>query len=176
MRLLCLLVSLLILMSGPAWSQKNDSPLERGGLLPFPTGLRVGHTSWDGISQIHFGAHAKLGEVFPSFHFTPGIEAGFGDNATVITFNGDLAYSFTELSSFPWGFYGGGSLSLNYLNLDLGPAENIPGVDSDDWQLGLSALAGVTRARDNGDEWMLEARISLLDSPEFKLTLGYTFF
>jgi len=119
--------------------------------LDFPLGPRVGYTSWDGISQVHFGAHAKLGELFPNVEMTPNIEMGFGDDYTIITLNGDLAYQFTELTSAPWGLYGGGSLSLNYLDHDL--------VDGN-LDLGFSAIAGV----------------GILDSPDFKATIGYTFF
>ncbi len=184
MRGLCLILCLLLLVSVPALAQTTtrttagtQTQADSGGsFLPGPAGLRVGHTSWDGVSQIHFGAHMKLGEVFPNVDLTPGIELGFGDNVTIMTLNGDLAYQFTELASHPWGFYGGGSLSLNYVNFDLPDGAEAWGVDSSDWQLGLSALAGVTRATSSGDEWMLEARFSLLDSPDWKLTLGYTFF
>ena len=175
MRAWRLFLAFSLLIAAPVLAQTTPAEDSGGGLFPAPTGVRLGYTSWNGIDQMHFGAHMKLGEVFPNFQFTPGFEAGFGDDVTIITFNGDLAYEFTELASYPWGFYGGGSLSLNYVDFDLGGLGHLAG-DSDDWQLGLSGLAGVTMATDSGDEWMLEARFSLLDSPEFKLTLGYTFF
>ena len=135
--------------------------------LDVPLGPRVGYTSWDSISQVHFGGHAKLGELFPNVEMTPNIEMGFGDNFTVITLNGDLAYQFTELTTAPWGLYGGGSLSLNYLDND-----QIDG----NLDLGFSAIAGVTRKLGNQNEILAELRLGILDSPDFKATIGYTFF
>jgi hypothetical protein len=49
------------------------------------------------------------------------------------------------------------------------------GPDSDT-KLGLSVLAGTTRPLANGNELLGEIRFGLLDSPDFKLTFGYTFF
>ena len=144
----------------------QDTDADSGG-LPFPTGPRVRYTSFDGISQMHFGAHAKLSDLFPNVQFTPNIEMGFGDDLTLVTLQGDLSYRFTELVSFPWELYGGGCLALNYLK---------PANFDSDFQLGLSALAGISKALNNGDELLLETRFGILDSPDFKLTLGYTFF
>lgn len=135
--------------------------------LDIPLGPRVGYTHWDGINQMHFGGHAKLGELFPNVELNPGIEMGFGAGFTIITINGDLVYKFTELTTSPYGLYGGGSLSLNYLDHDL--------LDGN-MDLGLSALIGSTHEMSNGDEILGEIRLGILDSPGFKLTFGYTFF
>jgi hypothetical protein len=138
----------------------------KGG-LPFPTGLRAGYTSWENYGQMHFGAHAKLGDLFPNVQLTPAVEMGFGDDLTLVTVNGDLSYRFTELVSFPWELYGGGCLGLNFIK----PRD----IDSD-FQLGLSGLVGLSRTLAGGDEIMIETRLGILDSPGFKLTVGYTFF
>ncbi len=103
----------------------------------------------------------------PNVHFTPNVEAGLGGKATVITINGDLAYSFTEFVVQPWNLYGGGSLSFNSFNPDGG---------SPDTDIGLSALLGLERTLANDDELMFEIRLGLLDSPDVKFTLGYTLF
>ncbi len=132
-----------------------------------PVGARVGYTTWDSVNQMHFGGHVKISELLPNVDFTPGVEIGFGSNVTIMTVNGDLAYKFTEFVAAPWGLYGGGSLALNYVNPQ--------GLDSD-LDLGLSALLGTTRLLNNGHEVMLEIRIGLMDSPDFKATFGYTFF
>ena len=131
-----------------------------------PLGARVGYTSWEGLHQFHFGGHAKLGDVFPNVAFTPGLELGFGDNVTIITANADLAYRATELSVAPWGPYLGGSVSLNFVDTD-------GGSDAD---LGLSALGGTTYQLDNGNEVFAELRLGIIDSPDVKVTVGYTFF
>lgn len=155
---------LLCTAAGSAWAQTAPAT---GGDRPLPLGLRAGYTHWESISQLHLGAHAKLGDIFPNVQLTPGLEWGFGDDFTLVTLNGDLSYRFTELVSFPWELYGGGCLGLNYTK----PAD----FDSD-FQLGLSGLVGLAKKLAGGDEIMVETRFGLLDSPGFKLTLGYTFF
>ncbi len=130
-------------------------------------GARSGYTNWDGVDQIHFGAHLKLGEVFPNVHFTPNVEAGLGGGATIIAINGDLAYSFTEFVTHPWNVYGGGSFALNFINPDLGDS---------DTSIGLSALLGLERTFANEHQGMVEMRVGVMDGPDFKLTFGYTLF
>ena len=132
-----------------------------------PLGFRMGYTSWENVHQFHFGGQAKLGDIFPNVALTPNLEMGFGDNVTVITANGDLAYRVTELAEAPWGPYVGGGLSFIYVDYP---------VIGSDTNLGLSALVGTTYALDNGNEVFGELRLGVMDSPGLKLTVGYTFF
>jgi len=159
----------LVLAPTPAAAQEYQEYTARpqGGGSGTPIGLRLGYTSWEGLEQVHFGGHVLLGEITENVDLTPSLEIGTGNDLTVVIINGDLTYRFTELMSAPWGFYGGGSLSLVYLDADLG------GSDAD---LGLSAVGGFTRTFDNGHEGRLEVRLGLLDYPGFKLTCGYTLF
>jgi hypothetical protein len=130
-------------------------------------GLRTGFTNWGSVSQLHVGAHLKMGELFPGVYFTPNIEAGFGDNLTLIALNGDLAYSFTELVAFPWNLSAGGSLGFYYLDPKFGDT---------DTQLGVSALVGLERTLANDHQVLLEFRVGVMDSPDYKITVGYTLF
>ena len=132
-----------------------------------PFGVRAGYTSWKNLNQFHVGGHVYLGELWPNVEFTPNIEVGFGDSATVVTLNGDITYQFTEFFAFPWGLYGGGSLSFNWVNPDIGESKT---------DLGLSLLAGSTYTFANDHKGMTEIRFGILDSPDFKLTFGYTLF
>ncbi|MCP4571599.1 MAG: hypothetical protein GY838_04545 [bacterium] len=152
-----LVIALIIVATGAGTSLAEGIP---------PLGIRAGFTSWEGTDQIHMGAHAKLGDLFQNVAFTPGFELGFDSDVTVLTVNGDLAYRFTELAQAPWGPYGGGSLSFNFVDWN--------GTSATD--LGLSLLAGTTYDLDNGNELLGEIRLGLMDSPGFKLTFGYTFF
>lgn len=152
-----LLIAPILLLILPSLAAAGSTPL----------GVRAGYTSWDGIDQIHVGGHAKLGDLFQNVAFTPGLEVGFGDGATVLTVNGDIYYRATELLAKPWGLYGGGALSFNWVDYDA------VGSDTD---LGLSLLVGVTRELNNENELLAEVRFGILDSPDFKLTFGYTFF
>lgn len=151
-----LLIALVLLLTVPAVAAAGRPPL----------GLRAGYTKWDDLNQIHVGGHAKLGDLFPNIAFTPSLEVGFGDGATVVTVNGDIYYRATELIAKPWGLYGGGSLSFNWVDVDAGSNTD----------LGLSLLLGTTYELSNSNELMAELRFGILDSPDFKLTFGYTFF
>ena len=158
-----LLTVALLMLAAPTLAQ------DEGGTNPTLSrfGLRGGWTSWDGLSQMHLGAHYLAGELFPNVEFTPNIEVGFGDGATVWAFQGDLAYQFTELVEKPWGFYGGGCLAFNIVDVD--------GFDSQT-DLGLSLIAGGKYNFSSGRQGMFEVRVGILDSPDLKLTLGTTLF
>ena len=158
-----LLALALLAIAAPAPAQ------EGGGADPTlrKFGLRAGYTGWDGLSQFHFGVHYLAGELFPNVEFTPNVEIGVGDDATVVAVQGDVAYQFTEFVQKPWGFYGGGCLAFNYVDFS--------GVDSDT-DLGLSLLAGGTYDFANGRQGMVEIRVGVMDSPGFKVTVGTTLF
>lgn len=162
-----LLTAALLVLAAPALAQ------DEGGSNPTLSrfGLRGGWTNWGSdwgdINQFHLGAHYLAGELFPNVEFTPNLEVGFGDGATVWAFQGDLAYQFTELVQKPWGFYGGGSLAFNVVDIDGFGSET---------DLGLSLIAGGKYDFSSGRQGMLEIRIGLLDSPDFKLTVGTTLF
>ena len=166
---ICLL-SLLVLGAAGAALGQTDPVAEiddSGSTNNTPFGVRAGYTSWEGTNQFHFGAHVYLGELWPNFEFTPGVEVGLGDGATVMTLNGDLTYLFTEFVSFPWGLYGGGSLSFNLVDAKVGGSET---------DLGLSGLVGTRYTFANDHKGMAEVRFGIMDSPSFKLTFGYTLF
>ncbi len=153
MKKIALLVLSLVLLT--ATTQASDN---------IPMGLRAGFTS--GPDQLHIGAHAHTGEIFTGVDLTPNVEIGFGSNYTTIALNGDFTYSFTELVSPPWGFYAGGELGLIIMDHKIGSATD----------LGLSVLFGVTKTLDNGHTGLAEIKLGLLDSPDLKITAGYTFF
>ena len=100
----------------------------------------------------------------------PGIELGFGDDITLLAINGDLIYEFTELETVEWGFYVGGSLSLYHASFDSGLGG---GSETD---VGLTAVGGVKRKMLNGNDLFVELRLNIIDSPDFKFTVGITLF
>ncbi len=145
----------------------TGSPAQAAGNLTSPLFVRAGLTSWGQVNQMHLGAHLDKGEFAPNLALVPGVEIGWGDGFTIMTINGDLVYRSTELVSRPWEMYGGGSLSLNFFK---GPSD---GTNTD---LGLSGLLGITRNLTNGHTALAEIRLGLVDSPDWKLTLGYSLF
>ena len=159
-RLAPLLAIATLLCAGAATAQGDYE-------LQYPIGVRAGYTSWEDVGQMHFGAHVAMGEVMENISFTPNLELGLGDNLTVATINGDLTWSFSEMTTGAWGLYAGGSLGLIWVDPELGDANT---------DLGLSALAGLTRHFANGHDGFFEVRAGLLDSPGLKLTVGYNLF
>jgi len=162
LRLSALLLVLMCLGSASTFAAEDDGV---NSSLAF--GLRAGYTNWDNLDQFHFGAHLKVGEILPNVFFTPNVELSFGSAANIYIFNADVAYSFTEFVSSPWNLYGGGAFSLNFVKFD--------GIDTDS-SIGLSALIGLEYALSNGHQTLVELRAGLMDSPDLKLTFGYTFF
>jgi hypothetical protein len=132
-----------------------------------PFGIRAGYTNWKSYDQFHFGGHAYLGELWPNIEFTPNVEVGFGNDVFIMTLNADVTYLFSEFVRYPWGLYGGGSLSFNLVN---------PGVGDSTNDLGFSVLAGTRYSFSNDHIGMFEIRAGLIDSPDIKLTFGYTLF
>jgi hypothetical protein len=121
--------------------------------------------------QFHFGAHADLGEFTDRVRFQPNVEIGLGDNVTTLAFNAEAFYQFDgEL-----GPYAGGGLAINHWSFD-GGDDNPFGddVSGSDTELGINALGGVELHDRDGDTFFLEGKIGLVDSPDFKLTLGMT--
>lgn len=157
--LLSLMVAVVFLAPGATSAQTT--------FLRHPLGIRAGVTSWDRISQFHFGVHSDWGELAPNLALVPGVEMGVGDDFTIVTFNGDLLYRSTELVSRPWEMYGGGSLSFNIVD---GPGS---GSTTD---LGVSGIVGLDRYLSNGHTMLMEVRLGIIDSPDLKVTLGYSLF
>ena len=169
-----LIVMVVILAALPAAAQneaQEEADSSSGGSSTSQTlsrfGLRGGYTDWKEVSQFHFGVHYLAGELMPNVEFTPNIEVGIGDGATVVAVQADLAYQFTEFVQRPWGLYGGGCLAFNYVDHDLGGSST---------DIGLSLLAGGKYNFASGRQGMLELRVGVMDSPSFKVTIGTTIF
>ena len=126
-------------------------------------GIRGGLSS--GPDQFLIGAHIQTPPVGKDVYIVPSAEAGFGDDAFTLSFNGDLEYRFgSQESARP---YVGGGLSYFYVDPDNGES------DSD---FGLSVLGGVIFERKSGRPIFLEAKLGLADEvPDFKMIVGVTF-
>ena len=133
-------------------------------------GLRGGVTFEP--DQVHVGAHLEAGELFTNGVFLPNIEVGFGDDMTLFAFNPELVYRFTTRSNSGWGFYIGAGLGVNFVQWD----EDWRGRDESDTDLGLNILGGMSRGLSSGNEFFLELKLGVSDSPDAKITAGLTFF
>ena len=110
--------------------------------------------------QVYFGFHADLAEVAPRFWFRPNAEFGFGDRRTVVSLNGEFVYLIPVRSSEWTPYFGGGPALVvqNFRggNTDVGP--------------GFNFVAGIQQRRG----LLAEVKIGAIDSPGFKLGIGWT--
>ena len=138
---------------------------------PMAFGARVGYSI--SPDQFYVGAQADLGNVFGPGRLVPNVEFGFGDNLTTICFNGDYLYDF---EGTPWTV--GGEVGIIYTSWDDGGLSDIPGYDYDSssTDIGLSVLGNYNLVLSNGKILVLEAKLGLANSPDFKLGVGYNFF
>ena len=132
-------------------------------------GLRGGATFEP--DQVHVGAHLNGGELFTDGWFIPNIEIGFGDDITLVALNPELVYKFSKRSRSDWGFYIGAGLGLNFYSWD-GPGNG----DDSKTELGVNFLGGMSRKLSAGNDFFLELKLGAADSPDAKVTAGFTFY
>jgi hypothetical protein len=113
--------------------------------------------------QFHFGLHYDTGPLFERLSFRPNVEVGLGNDVTTVAANFEFAYWF-PLRRRPWGVYVGGGPALVVFRYD----DRFGG--GTDAKPGFNLLVGV--AHSHG--FFTEAKLGLIDSPEAKFTVGYT--
>jgi hypothetical protein len=121
-------------------------------------GARVG-TSVD-PDQFFFGGHYETRPLADRVTFRPNLEVGVGNGFNLIALNFELAYKFP--TSKPWGVYAGGGPALNILR--------IRSHDSDT-EGGFNVLLGI----EHRQGLFGEIKAGAIDSPNFKITIGYIF-
>jgi len=139
------LLGLVLFSSTPAFAQ--DAGI-RGGISVDP-------------DQIYFGGHLETSPLIDRLYFRPNVEVGFGDNMTLIAANMEFVYKFT--SRRPWNIYAGGGPALNVSIVD--------GADGSNTDAGFNMLVGVEQAKG----LFFEFKIGVVDSPDFKFGVGWTF-
>lgn len=142
---LSFLLVALFVLTGPAAAQ--DGGL-RGGLTVDP-------------DQFYFGGHLETSPLVDRLYFRPNVEVGFGDDLTLIAANMEFVYKFPNRSG--WGVYAGGGPALNIYMVD--------GADDSDTDAGLNLLVGVENTRG----LFFEFKMGVVDSPDFKFGVGWTF-
>jgi hypothetical protein len=124
-------------------------------------GIRAGVSA--DPDQFHFGAHYDTGPLFDRLHFRPNVEVGLGNDVTTVAANFEFVYWF-PISGRPWGVYAGGGPALVVFRYDSHFNDNT------DVQPGFNLLVGIGHSRG----FFAEAKLGLIDSPEAKFTVGYT--
>jgi hypothetical protein len=146
---LCMLTLLFVVLVSPVSAEAQSRIGIRAGISVDP-------------DQFYFGGHADVGEITNRFWFRPNLEIGAGDSRTLFTFNGELAYK-PSTNWKEWVPYLGGGPGLviqshhgeQNQDTDVGP--------------GFNFVAGVEKRKG----LLAEMKFGLLDSPSFKLGIGW---
>lgn len=128
-------------------------------------GPRVGMTV--NPDQVHFGAHLDAGYLSDNLRFQPSFTVGVGNDVTMWSTDFDVAYIFGS-SGNGWSPYLGGGPAVNILD------RNNRANDSD-LDAGLNVLGGVERRLSGGTRFFTELKLGLLDAPDMRWTVGWTF-
>ena len=153
-----LLVGVIVLLPGVA---RAASPVTSGG-------PRVGVSITP--DQFVFGGQLTMREFAPDWSFSPNLELGVGDHATVIAPNFDVQYHL-RLSGSDWRPYVGGGLGLAFVSVDL----PYPYRDHSDTEVGLNVVLGFTVPTNSGNQWFTEMRLGIADLPDLKIVGGFNF-
>ena len=111
--------------------------------------------------QFYLGGHYETGPLVDRLHFKPNIEAGFGDDLTLIAINFEFVYKFP--SKGPWNLYAGGGPAINFFSFD--------DVDDSETEPGFNILVGAESRRG----LFFEMKIGAIDSPDLKFGVGWSF-
>jgi len=161
MKSLRIVLAVLLIGAGAAQqSRAQDVILGIGG--------RVGATL--DPDQVHFGVHADLGEIVEQLVFRPNVEVGVGNDLTLVAINPEVVYRFTDHRTKNYVPYAGGGIGLNFLSHDNGH----PLADDDEFQVGLNLLGGLEFETSKTSSLFMEAKFGIGDSPEVKLSFGFT--
>ncbi len=117
--------------------------------------------------QFHFGGHIDFGELTTNLMMVPNLEIGVGDNVTTISPSFELDYRFRS----DWGVWS------PYLGGSAGPIFYSTKHGGSDTQFGLYIEGGIMKgftARNSG-YFFIEAKLGLIDAPDAKFTVGWTF-
>ena len=155
-----IIISLLfgILFSVTAFG--NNRPVGFRGIGP-----RLGFTL--NPDQFHFGGHIDFGDLSENLMILPNIEIGIGNDLTTVAPSFELDYRFRS----EWGAW------TPYLGGGVGPvfySHKNGGSHSD---LGLYAQFGIGKGSYGSQtgHFFIEGKLGLVDAPDFKATVGWTF-
>lgn len=149
-------------------------------LLAPSAALSMGFLGWGprmGLTgdpdQVHMGVHFDFGEVADNVRFQPNLEVGIGEQVTVVTMNYEAAYRF-EPARASWSPYLGGGLGVNHRSWDR--AGDRPFDEWSDTDLGMNFLMGIEKGTRSGNRFFTELKLGLVEPPDFKFTVGWTFY
>jgi len=117
--------------------------------------------------QFHFGGHIDFGDLAGNLMMLPNLEIGVGDHGTTIAPSFELDYRFRP----DWGVW------TPYLGGGVGPVFYSPENGDSYSKLGMYLQFGVGKgsAGSESGHFFIEGKLGLVDAPDFKATIGWTF-
>jgi len=117
--------------------------------------------------QFHFGGHIDFGDLAENLMMLPNIEIGVGDNLTTVAPSFELDYRFRS----DWGAW------TPYLGGGVGPVFYSwkHGGSSSDMGLYMQFGIGKGSSGSESGHFFIEGKLGLIDAPDFKATVGWTF-
>ena len=115
--------------------------------------------------QFYFGGHVETGPVVDRLWFRPNAELGLGNDQVLIAFNLEFAYRI-PVQSKPWAPYLGAGPALN-----IGSWTDRGGDDQTNLRGGFNSLVGVAHR----DGLFTELKVGVMDNPDLKFGIGYSF-
>jgi hypothetical protein len=117
--------------------------------------------------QFHFGGHIDFGDLANNLMMLPNLEIGVGDNITTIAPSFELDYRFRP-DWGSWTPYLGGGVGPVFYSVENGDSFS---------KLGLYAQFGIGRGSEGSQSghFFIEGKLGLVDAPDFKATIGWTF-
>ncbi len=117
--------------------------------------------------QFVFGGHLQTNPIIPKLTFRPNLELGLGSNVTTVAINLEFAYWF-PLQQHPFDIYAGAGPAMLIYSFDRGGGPNDGNTDV---KGGFNFLAGIQHKKG----LFGEIKLGAIDSPVFKITVGYSF-
>jgi hypothetical protein len=108
--------------------------------------------------QFYFGGHVETQPLVDRLRFKPNVEVGVGDDVTLIAFNFEFTYSFPSRNQ--WNLYVGAGPALNVIDVN----------DNTDLDGGFNILVGAQHRKG----LFVEFKVGVIESPDFKFGVGYT--
>jgi hypothetical protein len=117
--------------------------------------------------QVHFGGHIDFGDLGPGLMMLANIEIGVGENITTVAPSFELDYRFHD----DWGVW------TPYLGGGIGPIfySHDKGGSSSDLATYLQFGIGKGSTGSQSSHFFIEGKLGLIDAPDFKATVGWTF-
>lgn len=137
-------------------------------LAPQSVEAQVGFGVRAGVSadpdQFYIGAHGESGPLIHEIRFRPNVEAGFGDNSTVLALNGEFVRRFGLEDGYAAVVGAGPAIVIRTFDRPMRDDETDVGP-------GFNFLVGLDFPQNFG----VELKVGVIDSPEVKFGVSYTF-